>query len=46
MDGSGRALDCRSFWKAGAYEAPTAPTREFQGPSPPRIPPSSRVAAR
>lgn len=30
MDGSGRALDCRSFWKAGAYEAPTAPTREFQ----------------
>jgi hypothetical protein len=32
--GGGRALDCRSFWKAGAYEAPTAPTREFQGPSP------------
>ncbi|KAG0522489.1 hypothetical protein BDA96_07G041500 [Sorghum bicolor] len=28
--GGGRALDCRSFWKAGAYEAPTAPTREFQ----------------
>ncbi|XP_062201606.1 protein MICRORCHIDIA 1-like [Phragmites australis] len=25
----GRALDCRSFWKAGAYEAPAAPTREL-----------------
>lgn len=32
--GGGRSLDCRSFWKAGAYEAPTAPTREFQGRSP------------
>ncbi|KAL6899060.1 hypothetical protein ACP4OV_005718 [Aristida adscensionis] len=28
--GSGnRSLDCRSFWKAGAYEAPAAATREF-----------------
>ncbi|KAK3153507.1 hypothetical protein QOZ80_2BG0175360 [Eleusine coracana subsp. coracana] len=27
--GGGRALDCRSFWKAGAYEAPAAPTREY-----------------
>ncbi|KAL6640198.1 hypothetical protein ACP70R_015600 [Stipagrostis hirtigluma subsp. patula] len=28
--GSGsRALDIRSFWKAGAYEAPSAATREF-----------------
>ncbi|GJN20372.1 hypothetical protein PR202_gb07742 [Eleusine coracana subsp. coracana] len=29
--GGGRALDCRSFWKAGAYEAPAAPTREYHG---------------
>ncbi|XP_047073877.1 protein MICRORCHIDIA 2-like [Lolium rigidum] len=28
--GSGpRSLDCRSFWKAGASEAPSAPAREF-----------------
>uniref|UniRef100_A0A453S9Y6 Morc S5 domain-containing protein n=1 Tax=Aegilops tauschii subsp. strangulata TaxID=200361 RepID=A0A453S9Y6_AEGTS len=27
--GSGpRSLDCRSFWKAGAFEAPSAATRE------------------
>ncbi|KAG2571543.1 protein MICRORCHIDIA 1-like isoform X2 [Panicum virgatum] len=28
--GGGQVLDCRSFWKAGAYEAPAAPTHEFQ----------------
>ncbi|KAJ1260592.1 hypothetical protein BS78_10G244200 [Paspalum vaginatum] len=28
--GGSRALDCRSFWKAGAYEASSAPNREFQ----------------
>ncbi|PUZ39519.1 hypothetical protein GQ55_9G320900 [Panicum hallii var. hallii] len=28
--GGGRVLDCRSFWKAGAYEAPAAPSHEFQ----------------
>ncbi|XP_006662229.1 protein MICRORCHIDIA 1-like [Oryza brachyantha] len=27
--GSGRTLDCRSFWKAGAFEAASAPSREF-----------------
>ncbi|XP_044956608.1 protein MICRORCHIDIA 1-like [Hordeum vulgare subsp. vulgare] len=28
--GSGpRSLDCRSFWKAGAFEAPSAAAREF-----------------
>ncbi|TVU31245.1 hypothetical protein EJB05_22926, partial [Eragrostis curvula] len=27
--GGGRVLDCRSFWKAGAYEAPAAPAREY-----------------
>ncbi|KAM0883788.1 hypothetical protein ACQ4PT_031413 [Festuca glaucescens] len=28
--GSGpRSLDCRSFWKAGAFEAPSVPAREF-----------------
>jgi hypothetical protein len=32
--GSGpRSLDCRSFWKAGASEAPSAPAREFHGSS-------------
>jgi hypothetical protein len=31
--GGGQVLDCRSFWKAGAYEAPAAPTHEFQGSS-------------
>jgi hypothetical protein len=32
--GSGpRSLDCRSFWKAGAFEAPSAPAREFHGSS-------------
>ena len=31
--GGGRVLDCRSFWKAGAYEAPAAPSHEFQGSS-------------
>ncbi|PVH32097.1 hypothetical protein PAHAL_9G310500 [Panicum hallii] len=30
MAGGGRVLDCRSFWKAGAYEAPAAPSHEFQ----------------
>jgi hypothetical protein len=33
-NGGGRALDCRSFWKAGAYEAPAAPTSEYHGLSP------------
>uniref|UniRef100_A0A0E0QWZ6 Morc S5 domain-containing protein n=1 Tax=Oryza rufipogon TaxID=4529 RepID=A0A0E0QWZ6_ORYRU len=27
--GGGRALDCRSFWKAGAFESASAPSREF-----------------
>ncbi|KAJ1277560.1 hypothetical protein BS78_04G013600 [Paspalum vaginatum] len=27
--GGGRALDCRSLWKAGAYEASAAPNRDF-----------------
>ncbi|KQJ96374.1 protein MICRORCHIDIA 1 [Brachypodium distachyon] len=27
--GGGRSLDCRSFWKAGANEGPSAPIREF-----------------
>nr|CAB3499891.1 unnamed protein product [Digitaria exilis] len=26
---SGRVLDCRSFWKAGAYEVPATPTGDF-----------------
>ncbi|XP_037448420.1 protein MICRORCHIDIA 2-like [Triticum dicoccoides] len=29
VDGGGRSLDCRSFWKAGASEGPSAPIREF-----------------
>ncbi|KAM3399869.1 hypothetical protein ACQJBY_004997 [Aegilops geniculata] len=29
VDGGGRSLDCRSFWKAGASETPSAPIREF-----------------
>ncbi|KAK8445215.1 hypothetical protein SEVIR_9G287100v4 [Setaria viridis] len=28
--GGGRVLDCRSFWKAGASEAPAAPTHDLQ----------------
>ncbi|KAF0900204.1 hypothetical protein E2562_028687 [Oryza meyeriana var. granulata] len=27
--GGGRVLDCRTFWKAGAFEAASAPSREF-----------------
>ncbi|XP_052169618.1 protein MICRORCHIDIA 1-like [Oryza glaberrima] len=27
--GGSRALDCRSFWKAGAFESASAPPREF-----------------
>ncbi|KAM0848255.1 hypothetical protein ACQ4PT_054507 [Festuca glaucescens] len=27
--GGGGSLDCRSFWKAGAHEGPSAPIREF-----------------
>jgi hypothetical protein len=33
----GRVLACRSFWKAGAYEAPAALTHDLQGSPPPRI---------
>lgn len=33
--GGGRALDCRSFWKAGAFESASAPSREFHGTPPP-----------
>uniref|UniRef100_A0A8R7P427 Morc S5 domain-containing protein n=1 Tax=Triticum urartu TaxID=4572 RepID=A0A8R7P427_TRIUA len=29
VDGGGRSLDCRSFWKAGASEGPSVPIREF-----------------
>jgi hypothetical protein len=32
--GGGGSLDCRSFWKAGANEGPSAPIREFHGSSP------------